>query len=171
MSGYPYVGLVRTPEPVVPFMVSLADVTKDDVVYDLGCGQAEVLISAAGQHGCRCVGVDACQEWCEAGVRNVRKAGLEGLITIRHENIFESDFSDATVILMFLRQKIVDDLRPLLNCKPGVRVVSNSYYFHDDAGKIIPPLKTRRFGPYTALHLYATPVGEVGPHPLPRSTP
>jgi SAM-dependent methyltransferase len=121
---------VPTPQPVVERMLELAGVGKDDLVYDLGSGDGRIPITAARRYGARGVGIDIDPKRIAESRANARKAGVTGRVSFRNEDLFEADFSDATVVTLFLYPDLNRRLRPrlLAELKPGTRVVS---YWHD----------------------------------------
>jgi ribosomal protein L11 methylase PrmA len=114
---------------VVEAMLRLADVRPGDVVYDLGCGDGRIVIGAA-QRGARGVGVDIDPERVREARANARAAGVEDRVEIREGDLFETDVSDATVVMLFLQPEANLRLRPrlLAQLRPGARIVS---HFHD----------------------------------------
>ena len=121
----PQVIFATTPPDAVEKMLSMAQVTKDDVVYDLGCGDGRIVIAAVKTFGCRAVGIELRPELVEQARRNAAAASVEKLVEIRQGDIFDSDFHDATVVAMYLLPELNLRLRPKLNAlKPGTRVVS-----------------------------------------------
>jgi SAM-dependent methyltransferase len=117
-------------------MLELARVTRRDVVYDLGCGDGRLVITAAKSFGARGVGIDIDPERIKESVENARKEKVTRLVTFRNEDLFESDIHEATVVTLFLWPWINIKLRSKLfkELKPGTRVVS---HYHD-MGKWLP---------------------------------
>jgi cyclopropane fatty-acyl-phospholipid synthase-like methyltransferase len=126
----PYLG---TPAPIVDAMLDLAKVKSNDVVYDLGCGDGRIVISAAKKYGARGVGIDINPVRIEEARVNARAAGVEGRIVFEAKDLFDSDFHDATVVALYLLPEINMRLRPRLlsELKPGARVVSHSFTMGD----------------------------------------
>lgn len=121
----PQVIYVSTPPDAVEKMLEMAQVTKDDVVYDLGCGDGRIVIAAAKKYGCRSVGVELRPEVVEQARRNAERAGVADLVEIREADILTTDFSDATVVAIYLLPDFNAQLRPRFNqLKTGSRVVS-----------------------------------------------
>ena len=122
---------VPTPQVVVDTMLDLAKVTKDDFVMDLGSGDGRTVITAA-KRGARAMGVEYNPNMVELSKRNAEKAGVTDRAQFVKADLFETDFSKATVITMFLLPDINLKLRPkILNMKPGTRVVSNTFTMGD----------------------------------------
>jgi precorrin-6B methylase 2 len=122
---------VPTDEGLVGKMLDMAKVTSQDYVIDLGSGDGRTVIAAA-KRGARAHGIEYNPDMVDLSKRNAAEAGLSDKATFAKADIFESDFSKATVITMFLLPDINLRLRPtLLNLKPGTRVVSNSFTMED----------------------------------------
>ena len=118
---------VPTPQVVVDKMLDMAKVTKDDYVIDLGSGDGRTVITAA-KRGARALGVEYNPNMVELSKRNAAKEGVSDRAQFVKADLFETDFSKATVITMFLLPDINLKLRPkILNLKPGTRVVSNTF--------------------------------------------
>jgi tRNA G37 N-methylase Trm5 len=124
----PDVVYVPTPHDVVEKMLELAKVTKDDVVYDLGCGDGRIVVTAAKKYGARGIGYDINPKRVEESLENVKKNKVEHLVQIKEEDIFELDLSQANVITLYLLPRLNLKLVPQLQkMKPGSRVVSHAY--------------------------------------------
>ena len=118
---------VPTSQVVVDTMLNLAKVTPQDVVYDLGSGDGRTVISAA-KRGARAKGIEYNPDMVELSRQNAAKEGVSDRATFVKADLFETDFSEATVITMFLLPSINLKLRPkILNMKPGTRIVSNTF--------------------------------------------
>ena len=121
-----------TPQEVVEKMLSFAKVTKDDIVYDLGCGDGRIVVTAAKKFGARGVGVDIDPKRVEESRENVKKAGVEDLVEIRLGDAREvEDIGRATVIALYVLQDAAIAMRPMLEEKlaPGSRIVSHEFDF------------------------------------------
>jgi SAM-dependent methyltransferase len=121
-----------TPMSVAQAMLDLAVVKPGDVVYDLGCGDGRIVIAAA-ERGARGVCVDIDPLRIAEAQENARKAGVEGRIEFRHENLFDTDLRGATVVMLFLSLDYNVALRPRLQRElaPGSRVVSHWHRMGD----------------------------------------
>ena len=129
----PDVHFVATPEVVVEKMLELANVGKDDVVYDLGCGDGRIVIAAAKKYGARGVGVDIDPQRIKESNENARQAGVTDRVKFIQQDLFETDFSEATVIALYLLPSLNLKLRPKLlrDLKPGSRIVSFAFDMGD----------------------------------------
>lgn len=108
-------------------MLSLAQVTKDDILYDLGSGDGRIVIAAAQKLGTRGVGIENDPKWLEQAYENALQAGVEHLVRFRQQNLLEAcDFSDATVVTLYLLPIYNLRLRSQLfrQLKPGTRILS-----------------------------------------------
>ncbi len=126
----PDVHFVPTETAMVRAMLKVAQVGKNDVVYDLGCGDGRIVIAAVKDYRAKrgvCVDIDPVR--IEESRRNADKAGVARKITFREGDLFEMDLRDATVVTLYLLPALNERLRPKLfrELKPGSRVVSNSF--------------------------------------------
>jgi SAM-dependent methyltransferase len=125
---------VPTPQNVVDEMLTLANVTKDDVVYDLGCGDGRLVITAVKKFGARrAFGVDIDPQRIEESNANAKAAGVTDRVSFAVQDLFQTDFKDATVVTLYLLPEVNLRLRPKLlsDLKPGTRVVSHSFDMGD----------------------------------------
>jgi hypothetical protein len=122
---------VPTPQALVDKMLDMAKVTPKDYVIDLGSGDGRTVISAA-KRGSNALGIEYNPDMVELSKRNAAKAGVGDKASFVKADLFESDFSQAQVITMFLLPEINLKLRPkILDLKPGTRIVSNSFTMGD----------------------------------------
>ena len=123
------VPFVPTPQEVVDRMLALAKVGKSDTLYDLGCGDGRIVVTAARQFGARGVGIDLNPERIAEAEANARKAGVEQRVKFKVADLFETDLSPASVVSLYLLPNINIKLRPRLwsQLKPGSRVVSHAF--------------------------------------------
>lgn len=128
---------VPTPPDVVNGMLDLASVSKSDVLYDLGCGDGRIVITAAKERGARGVGIDIDPQRIKEAKENARSAGVEKQVQFRQGDLFQADFSPASVVSLYLLPDINRRLRPQLwrQLKVGSRVVSHAF----DMGEEWPP--------------------------------
>lgn len=122
---------VPTPDEVVDRMLRMAQVTPNDLVYDLGAGNGKIAIAAA-KLGARAVGIEYNPDMAKHAQGNVVAAGVTAKARVVQGDIFATDFSQATVVTMYLLPNLNMKLRPtLLAMKPGTRVVSHSFTMED----------------------------------------
>ncbi len=118
-----------TPDPMVMRMLQAAKVTDKDIVYDLGAGDGKIPIAAAKHFGAKAVGIEYNADLAALGRRNAQRAGVADKVTIIQGDIFQEDFSKATVVTLYLLSDLNYRLRPtLLSMKPGTRVVSHQFH-------------------------------------------
>ena len=123
---------VPTPDALVKAMLLAVKVTKDDLVYDLGAGDGKIPIAAAKEYGATAVGIEYNPEMAEFARRNVKREGVDNLVSIITGDIFVEDFSKATVVTMYLLPALNMKLRPtILKMKPGTRVTSHAFDMGD----------------------------------------
>lgn len=136
------VPFVPTPPAVVDRMLSLAEVKKNDVLYDLGSGDGRIVITAAKRYGARGIGIDLDPERIAEARDNAKKAGVEKQVQFVAGDLFKADLSDATVVTLYLLDSVNRDLRPQLwkQLRVGTRVVSHAF----DMGQEWPPEKEEK---------------------------
>ena len=123
---------IPTPDALVTALLGAAKVTKDDIVYDLGAGDGRIPIAAARQFGARAIGIEYDADMAELARRNARRAGMDARVKIVTGDIFKENFSDATVVTMYLLPDLNLKLRPLLlDMKPGTRIASHAFNMGD----------------------------------------
>jgi hypothetical protein len=119
---------VPTPEGLIDKMLAAAKVNDKDTLFDLGAGDGIIAITAARQYGAKSVGIEYNPEMAQFARRKVAEAGLTDKVKIITGDIFQEDFSAATVVTLYLMPHLNLKLRPiLLKMKPGTRVVSNTF--------------------------------------------
>ncbi len=128
LAQVPDVVYVGTPYDVVARMLKMARPKKDEVIYDLGCGDGRMVVMAAKRYGCRGIGYDIDPERVAAALRNVESNGVASLVRIVEADLFTADFSSADVLSLYLlpdiNQKLLPKFRKL---KPGARLVFHDY--------------------------------------------
>ena len=129
----PDVIFVPTPDTVVNKMLELAKVTANDVVYDLGCGDGRIVITAAQRYGARGVGIDIDPDRIREATDNVRRAQVADKVKFIEGDLFEANISEATVVTLYLLTELNLKLRPKLmkDLRPGTRVVSHAFSMGD----------------------------------------
>ena len=124
----PDVIFVPTPQNVVDRMLELAQVKKDDLLYDLGCGDGRIVVTAAKRYGCKAVGYDIDPKCVKLSLENVRKNNVGHLVKIEQKDIFTLDLSEASVITLYLLPSLNVKLLPQLDkLRPGSRIVSHEF--------------------------------------------
>lgn len=124
----PDVIFVPTPQEVVDKMLDMAKVKKTDLVYDLGCGDGRIVVTAAKKYGCKAVGYDIDPQRIKESKENVAKENVGNLVTIKQEDIFKLDLSQADVVTLYLLPSLNVKLIPQLEkLKPGARIVSHDF--------------------------------------------
>lgn len=128
---------VPTPQPVVDKMLEIAKVTKKDVIYDLGCGDGRIVNTAAKRYGARGVGIDLNPQRIAEANSNAASAGVQDRVKFMTGDLYQADFSNATVVTLYLLSSVNEKLRPQLwrQLKVGTRVVSHAF----DMGSAWPP--------------------------------
>lgn len=131
---------VPTPQEVVERMLQMAKVGKNDVLFDLGCGDGRIVVTAAKAHGARGTGIDIDPERISEARKNAEQAGVTKQVNFKVADLFETDVSPASVVTLYLLPNINTRLRPQLwkQLKVGSRVVSHAF----DMGPEWPPEKT-----------------------------
>ena len=140
-SELPSVPYVPTPQEVVDKMLEMAKVTSKDVVYDLGCGDGRIVITAAQKYGCRAVGIDIDPQRIKEATANISAAKVSDKVRLIEGDLFETDISEATVVTLYLLTRLNEKLKPKLlkELRPGTRVVSHAF----DMGDWSPEAKSQ----------------------------
>ncbi|HEY8607956.1 MAG TPA: methyltransferase domain-containing protein [Noviherbaspirillum sp.] len=146
---------VPTPQEIVDRMLDLGKVGKNDVLFDLGCGDGRIVVTAAKERGARGTGIDINPVRIAEAKENAKKAGVEDRVEFKVGNLFEADFSPATVVTLYLLPDVNRKLRPQLwrQLKVGTRVVSHDF----DMGPEWPPEQTVQIGGKTLYAWTITP--------------
>jgi SAM-dependent methyltransferase len=124
---------VPTPMPVVNKMLEMAEVKRGNLLYDLGCGDGRIVVTAAKEFGARGIGIDLDPNRIAEAQANAREAGVSDLTRFMVADLFETDFSDADVVTLYLLPELNVRLRPRLwrQLKLGARVVSHDFRMGD----------------------------------------
>ena len=157
----PDVLYVATPQEVVDKMLEMAKVTKDSLVYDLGCGDGRFVVTAAKKYGCKAVGYDISPRRVRESRENVKKNHLEHLVRIEQKDIFTLDLSKADVITLFLLPSLNVKLIPQLDkLKPGSRIVSYNFGMRGVMPDQTVKYTTKDKSHHT-IYLWTTPLNKV----------
>jgi SAM-dependent methyltransferase len=137
----PDIHYTPTRHNIAEAMLTLAGVTKDDVVYDLGSGDGRLPILAAQLHGARGVGIELDPKLVALSWTNARDAGVGDRVTFIEGDLFTADISPATVVMLYLSTSVLRQLEPRLRSelRPGTRIVSHQFWIPG-----WPPEKTIR---------------------------
>lgn len=162
VANAPY---IESKQPVVDLMVKVAQPKKDQLVYDLGCGDGRIVIGCAKASGCRGIGIEYEKDIAETARQNIKDNGLEEQIEVIHGDVFKEDFTDADCIVMYILPDMVKKLYPeFKKLKPGVRIVSHNYGFGGDLDDLPPDERHEVNVPGDGTHrvyLWVTPLGEL----------
>ena len=122
-----------TPPETVDEILRIAKIKEGDVLYDLGSGDGRIPIAAARQYGIRAVGVEIDPKLITEAEKNARQANVSGLVSFRNEDMFRIDVSEATIVTLYLSEKLNVLLRPKLlgQLRPGSRIVSHDFRMGD----------------------------------------
>ena len=155
----PDVVYVGTPYDLVSKMLQMAATKKNDLVYDLGCGDGRMLVLAARKYGCRAVGVDIDPDRVNESLANVKKYGVEKLVKIVQADIFTVDLKNASVLPLYLLPEMNRKLLPQLDkLKKGARIVTHNYDLEGIvADRTITVISNEDNASHT-LSLYTTPL-------------
>jgi len=156
----PDVIFVPTPQDIVEKMLELAEVKQGDVVYDLGCGDGRIIVTAAKKYGCKAVGFDVDPQRIKESMENVEKNKVGNLVKIVQDDIFTQDLSKANVVTLFLLPSLNVRLIPQLEkLRPGSRIVS--YRFDMDGikpDKVIQARSDHDEGDTQTIYLWTVPL-------------
>lgn len=160
---------VPTPQALVDKMLDMAKLTKTDYLIDLGSGDGRTVITAA-KRGARALGIEYNPDMVELSKRNAQAAGVADKATFEKADLFESDFSKAQVITMFLLPSINMKLRPtILKMKPGTRIVSNSFTMEDWEADETAQV-TNDCSSWCTAYLWIVPANAAGTWTMPQGT-
>jgi precorrin-6B methylase 2 len=155
----PDVVYVPTPQDVVDKMLELAKVEKKDVVWDLGCGDGRIPVTAAKKFGCKAMGFDVDPKRIEESLENVKKNKVDDLVKIEKKDIFTLDLSEPTVITLYLLPSLNVKLIPQLEkCKDGTRIVSHSFDMEGVEPKETVKIKSKETDREHTIYVWVTPL-------------
>jgi precorrin-6B methylase 2 len=153
---------VPTPPEIVSKMLEVARVDKNDILYDLGCGDGRIIIAAASKYGCRAVGYDIDERKVLQSRENVKKHGVEKLVQVELKDIFKVYLQKATVIALFLLPEMNIQLLPQLEkLKDGSRIVCHEFPLKDVAHDRMLTITTQPDGVPRDIYLYTLPLKKV----------
>ncbi len=155
----PDVIFVPTPQVAVDKMLELAEVKKDDLLYDLGCGNGIIVVTAAKRYGCKAVGYDIARKRVKESLANVEENNVGHLVQIEQRDIFTLDLSKANVITLYLLPELNVKLIPQLKkLKPGSRIVSHDFDMRGvKPDKVVEVNSDNEYDKHT-IYLWTTPL-------------
>lgn len=120
---------VTSPQPIVDRMLDMAAIKPGETVYDLGCGDGRILITAAQRFNAKAIGIELSERLVQSTTETIKRMNLADQVTVRKGNLLETDLKDADVVTIYLETGSNDLLRPILEkqLKPGARVVSHDF--------------------------------------------
>ena len=159
-----------TPPEIVDHMLALAAISSGDVLYDLGCGDGRIVVTAAEKYGIRAVGVDINPKRIAEAQANARQRGVEGLVEFRQSDAKKINVSDATVVTLYLgaasNLRLMERLRAEL--RPGSRIVSRNFQIYGWIPDRLETLVLPNGVPtYLYLWMIGKPEGQARPAELP----
>lgn len=150
---------ITTPDLVVEKMVEMAQLSEDDMVYDLGCGDGRLVITAALRSGCQGVGIDYDPERVREATENAKTHGVDDRVRIVEQDVYTVDLSKADVVLTYLLLGMLEKLLPQFQrMEPGGRIVTHDFWIHGvepDAYVELPVGEDRQ---EHGIYLYTTPL-------------
>lgn len=163
-----FIAYVATPPDVVDTMLKLAHVTKRDVVYDLGCGDGRIVVTAARRYHCRAVGYDIDAIRVQEARKNARDNRVAHLVRIEQKEIHQADLSDATVVALYLGPDLNASLVPqLARLGAGARIISHDFGLGDiPPDKVVEMTSGEDHSSHT-IYLWNCPLKVTGKTPAP----
>jgi tRNA/tmRNA/rRNA uracil-C5-methylase (TrmA/RlmC/RlmD family) len=158
----PDVEFVPTPQDVVDKMLQLAKVTKDDLVYDLGCGDGRIVVTAAKKYGCKAIGYDIDPQRVQESLENVEANNVGRLVRIEQKDIFTLDLSKANVITLYLLPSLNVELIPQLEkLKPGSRIVSHDFDMKGVRPNTVVKINSNEDDNEHEIYLWTSPLKKI----------
>ncbi|HEY9881620.1 MAG TPA: methyltransferase domain-containing protein [Leptolyngbyaceae cyanobacterium] len=166
-ASKPDIAFIPTPADAIEAMLELAAVTSEDVLYDLGCGDGRLLLRAAQRWGTQGVGIEIDPILIQAAQARAEAAGVDNKLSFRQGNLYDCDFAEVTVVVLYLLPHLNLRLRPRLlkELRPGTRVVSHQF----DMGDWKPTRVVKLEPSEEESTLYLWKIPEVVPSHLLRS--
>jgi cyclopropane fatty-acyl-phospholipid synthase-like methyltransferase len=140
-------------------MLTAANIGKEDVVYDLGSGDGRIVVEAASRYQCRAIGLEIDRDLVAYSREKAKKANVEKLVTIKDEDLFKTDFSDATVVTVYLFPNLLKRLMPQFErLKPGTRIVSHQFEIPDLKPEQTLTVESTETGAKHTIYVWTTPL-------------
>jgi len=153
------VPFVPTPQDVVDKMLEIASITEKDVLYDLGCGDGRIVITAAKKYGCKAVGFDLDPDRVQESRENVKAKEVEKLVTIEKKDLFDVDMKPASVVTLYLLPDVNAKLIPQLEqLKPGARIISHDFTIKGIEPKHTVPVTSKEDGQKHMIYVWIAPL-------------
>jgi uncharacterized protein (TIGR03000 family) len=153
------VPFVPTPQDVVDKMLELAAITEKDVVYDLGCGDGRIVITAAKKYRCKAVGFDLDPDRVQEARENVKAKEVEKLVTIEKKDLFDVDLKPASVVTLYLLPDVNAKLIPQLEkLEPGSRVLSHDFTIKGIDPKHVVKVASKEDGQEHKIYVWIAPL-------------
>jgi len=153
---------VPTPNDVVARMLRMAKLSEDDVVYDLGCGDGRIVVTAAKKYGCKGKGFEIDPERLKMSHANVKENNVGDLVGIVDKDIYKVDLSDATVIMTYLLPSMNTKLIPQFDkMKPGSRIVCHAYRIKGVKPDKVISMTSREDADDHTIYLYTVPLNKI----------
>ncbi|MCX5646499.1 MAG: methyltransferase domain-containing protein [Phycisphaerae bacterium] len=158
-----FIEFVATPQDVVERMLKMARATRGDVVYDLGCGDGRIVVTAARRYGCRAVGYDLDPLRVQEARENAAKHRVSHLVTIEQEDVLHSNLQGASIVTLYLGPEINARLIPeLKKLRPGSRIVSHDSPIGDLPPDKVVEMTSREDGRKHTIYLWTCPLAPKG---------
>ena len=155
----PDVVFVPTPQDVVDKMLEMAKVKKGDLIYDLGCGDGRIVVTAAKKYGCRAIGYDIDPLRVAESLENVEHNNVGHLVRIEQKDIFTLDLSRANVVTLYLLPELNVELIPQLDkLKPGSRIVSHDFDMEGVKPDEVVQIVSKEDGGEHEIYLWTAPL-------------
>lgn len=158
----PDVVFVPTPQDVVDKMLEMAKVTKEDLIYDLGCGDGRIVVTAAKKYGCKAIGYDIDPKRVRESLENVEKNEVGDLVTIEQKDVFTLDLSKANVVTLYLLPGLNVKLIPQLEkLKDGSRIVSHDFAMEGVKPDNVVTLTSKEDEYEHTIYLWTVPLKKI----------
>ena len=150
---------VGTPNDVVDKMLEMASIKKTDLVYDPGCGDGRMVITAAKKYGCRGIGLEIDAQLIERAKKLAEKRKVDKLVKIEDQDIFKVDYSDGDVIIMYLLPEMIVKLTPQFEkMKDGSRIVAHDYHIRGMKADKVETVTSNEDNVKHTIYFYTLPL-------------
>jgi predicted RNA methylase len=157
---------VPTPHDVVEKIFEVAKLKKDDVVYDLGCGDGRIVVAAAKKFGCKATGIDIDPVRIAESNKNAKKNKVENLVEFKEADVFKCDLTPASVVTIYLLPTLNVKLIPQLEkLKPGTRILSHDFDMEGVEPDKVVTINSKEDGVDHHIYLWTVPLKKAKPAP------